>query len=411
MLFDAIGERELIGEKEACRLARVIEEDFITAGWPTGQNYSCAKELARHFGVSRPLVREAVRILEARGTARMVRGPGGGLKVLTPPTALIFDYFNTYCHLLGVNASHLVDLESLLQRVAKQIRLARSRRPEQPLALHRLEDVALRFFTDLIEHLKIDRALQPSKAGSLNLVCRDVAQRSRAGQVVQRLTATYSAEEWARGTRLGSEEYLCGRHSTDREVFRQAVRILESFGAAKTDCGRGNGLSSRRPNSTAASRLIACYFASQQLGLDEAVFLFQTLSQEAAALAAERANEQDDLSIEGSLANVKAALNGENDDDAMFAALYRCEQSLFAPIANPLFDVILQAARCYPSCWLSSQMGSTVAIIRTFLELSGAVQSAVRARDPRAARQAQARKANVLTNLFLPLISVRPAPL
>ncbi len=409
MLFDAIGERELIGEKEACRLARLIEEDFITAGWPTGQNYGSAKELSQHFGVSRPLVREAVRILESRGTARMVRGPRGGLKVLTPPMALIFEYFSTYCHLIGVNASHLVDLQSLLRRVARQIRLARSRRPGQPLPLRRLEEVALRFFTDLIEHLKIDCALQPGMAGSLSLVSRDVAQRSRAGQIVGRLTATYSAEEWARGTRLGSEEDLCGRHSTNREVFRQAVRILESFGAARTDCGRGNGLSSRRPNSTAASRLIACYFASQQLGLDEANFLFQALSQEAAALAAQRASEQDDLSIEDSLAGLQAALNGENDDDAMLAALYRCEQSLFASIANPLLDVILQAARCYPSCWLPSRMGTTVAIIRSFLELSGAVQSAVRARDPRAAWQAQARKTNVLTDLFLPLVSVRPA--
>jgi DNA-binding FadR family transcriptional regulator len=242
--------------------------------------------------------------------------------------------------------------------------------------------------------------LLPGMPGSFNVVSQNVAQRSRAGQIVQRLTSTYSAEEWARGTRLGSQEDLCGRHSADREVFRQAVRILESFGAAKTDCGRGNGLSSQRPNSSAASRLIACYFASRQLGLDEANFLLQMLSQEAAALAAQRASEQDDVSIENSLANLMAALNGENQD-AVPVALYRSEQSLFAPIANPVLDVILQAARSYPSCWLHSPMGSKAAITRRFLELSRAVQSAVRARDPRAAWQAQGRKAHVLNHLFL----------
>src|SRR5579883_1276568 len=70
--------------KSAARVAMLLEEQFIRDGWPVGSVYGREIELTEHFGVGRAVVREAARILEARGTARMRRGPHGGLVVTAP---------------------------------------------------------------------------------------------------------------------------------------------------------------------------------------------------------------------------------------------------------------------------------------------------------------------------------------
>ena len=82
LLADVIGERPTGGEKGACRIARLIEEDLISSGWATGTACPSEQSIAKRFGTGRSSVRGAVRILEVRGVARMIPGPKGGLRVL-----------------------------------------------------------------------------------------------------------------------------------------------------------------------------------------------------------------------------------------------------------------------------------------------------------------------------------------
>ena len=72
------------GDKLAATIAQSIESDIIGRSWPIGESLGSEPALIERFGVSRAVMREAVRILESRGIARMRLGPGGGLTVTAP---------------------------------------------------------------------------------------------------------------------------------------------------------------------------------------------------------------------------------------------------------------------------------------------------------------------------------------
>jgi DNA-binding FadR family transcriptional regulator len=85
--------------KKAEELAHRIETLVMGKGWPVGESLGSEPQLIERYGVSRAVLREAVRILEHHGVARMRRGPGGGLIVTAPdllgiqrPAALYLDY-------------------------------------------------------------------------------------------------------------------------------------------------------------------------------------------------------------------------------------------------------------------------------------------------------------------------------
>lgn len=71
-------------QKRAEHVARAIEDRIVELGWPVGQLIGSEQSLMVEHGASRGVLREAVRLLEHHGTARMRRGPGGGLVVEKP---------------------------------------------------------------------------------------------------------------------------------------------------------------------------------------------------------------------------------------------------------------------------------------------------------------------------------------
>lgn len=71
-------------------VAERMHDDIAADGWRVGSVFGSETELLDRYGVSRAVLREAVRLLEHHNVARMRRGPGGGLVVQTPdPTASI----------------------------------------------------------------------------------------------------------------------------------------------------------------------------------------------------------------------------------------------------------------------------------------------------------------------------------
>jgi DNA-binding FadR family transcriptional regulator len=70
--------------KRAEVLAAAVHQDIVAGGWQTGSVFGTETELLERYGVSRPVLREAVRLLEYHTVARMRRGPGGGLIVTEP---------------------------------------------------------------------------------------------------------------------------------------------------------------------------------------------------------------------------------------------------------------------------------------------------------------------------------------
>ncbi|MCU1365807.1 MAG: GntR domain protein [Ilumatobacteraceae bacterium] len=64
--------------------ARKIFDEVVERGWPVGELLGSGPDLMARYGVSRGVLREAVRLLEYLQIARMRRGPGGGLFVTAP---------------------------------------------------------------------------------------------------------------------------------------------------------------------------------------------------------------------------------------------------------------------------------------------------------------------------------------
>jgi hypothetical protein len=103
--------------KSAGRVARLLEEQFIIDGWLKGRSYGFEAEIAQRYGVGRAAAREAVRILEARGVARMRRGRYGGLELPQPPPEVLYSGIGTYCYLHGVTRAQAHAARQLLDRV------------------------------------------------------------------------------------------------------------------------------------------------------------------------------------------------------------------------------------------------------------------------------------------------------
>lgn len=66
-------------------VARLIQEQILARALNPGERLGTESELAFEFGVSRPAVREAVRLLTAANLVRAARGPGGGVFVEQSP--------------------------------------------------------------------------------------------------------------------------------------------------------------------------------------------------------------------------------------------------------------------------------------------------------------------------------------
>jgi DNA-binding FadR family transcriptional regulator len=70
--------------KLAEQVARAVRDDIEAARWPVGANLGSETEVLERYGVSRAILREAVRILEHHGMVRTKRGPNGGIIVTAP---------------------------------------------------------------------------------------------------------------------------------------------------------------------------------------------------------------------------------------------------------------------------------------------------------------------------------------
>jgi DNA-binding FadR family transcriptional regulator len=96
------------GSTLAGTVVAALEEEIIRLGWPVGTVIGTEAGLINRFGVSPPVLRQAVSILESRQVARMRRGPGGGLVVTAPDETSVggsvtryFEYLRVQPHLIS----------------------------------------------------------------------------------------------------------------------------------------------------------------------------------------------------------------------------------------------------------------------------------------------------------------------
>ena len=98
--------------KGAEMVARKITQMIVTEGMQPGALVGTEPELIEREGVSRALLREAVRLLEHHQIARMRRGPGGGLFVMAPSADAVTETAAIYLARRGMQLSELAELRT-----------------------------------------------------------------------------------------------------------------------------------------------------------------------------------------------------------------------------------------------------------------------------------------------------------
>ncbi|MET9387585.1 FCD domain-containing protein [Streptomyces sp. NPDC002928] len=104
--------------KLAAQIARRIEADVMQRGWPVGESLGSEQDLREHYGVSRSVLREAVRLVEHHQVARMRRGPGGGLIVCAPDAGPATRSIVIYLEYIGTSVTDLLHARQLLEPIA-----------------------------------------------------------------------------------------------------------------------------------------------------------------------------------------------------------------------------------------------------------------------------------------------------
>ncbi|MFE9924526.1 FadR/GntR family transcriptional regulator [Streptomyces sp. NPDC005774] len=102
----------------ASQIAQRVEADVIRRGWPVGESLGSEVDLRERFGVSRAVLREAVRLVEHHQVARMRRGPNGGLFVSAPDAGPATRAMVIYLEYVGTSVADLLHARLLLEPIA-----------------------------------------------------------------------------------------------------------------------------------------------------------------------------------------------------------------------------------------------------------------------------------------------------
>lgn len=383
-LFHAIVGADRPANKAACAIAAGIEADLIARGWPTGVIYGSESQLADQFGVCRIVLREAVRILESRGTAGMRRGPHGGLVVLAPDLVAVLEAIHRY-----VKSHRGTDLQGnicwdVLHKTCARLDEERS---EAPIGAEMVE------FLDCLR-AAVDHYARKGAEGRIPMGAAAQSARSRAEQVFRMLVKDLS-DTHSNARRLGSEMDLCERYSADRSALRQAVRVLEFEGIAASVAGRGKGLVTRSAEPTALCQLINCYFASARVSPADAMAVFKLLSVEVVSIAARTATEQHRRNLREAHRILSAS-----GDNVSARVMQMAEESQFAVVSEPLIDVLLRCTKSYSSWRSAIQDPDSRVLGEIYRAETLRVISAILDRGPIDAAAAQAAKVDSLAALI-----------
>lgn len=105
-------------EKLAVQVARRLEHEIIERQWPVGEVLGSETALRERFGVSRSILREAVRLLEHSRIVQMRQGPGGGLVVCSPDPRPAIRAFVISLEYVGARVDQVVYARSVFERMA-----------------------------------------------------------------------------------------------------------------------------------------------------------------------------------------------------------------------------------------------------------------------------------------------------
>jgi len=427
-------------------LARYLEERFILAGWPVGRVFGSEPVLASQYQVGRNVMRETARILEARGCARMKRGPQGGLEIVQPTTHDMYQGISDYANLTGLTASEIVRAWVTLQLAAAQLLFHRegpaqlraiiARHAErrvldsraicadfiaasgnkllailveclspfisEPVQSRTMSSVLHKFTVKLLHDMERTPAVYHRRLRVLlhriGMACVDrsprpftmgglATARNPAARVVRALMRGMDAASWRQGILLGNEFELCERFEVDKSVVRQAIRMMEAAEIADARAGRGRGLTSRRPSTAPLSRQFCSFIASRAVSVTDVEQFVEVLETEIAGMAARDINSEELQLVDSllaDLANLRCSVP--------IGAFQRFERFQHDAAKNTLLCAFLDGAKSYLSWNLVRKVTAPPPIAELYAEHTSKVYRAIRSREPGMAMERQREK-------------------
>lgn len=226
--------------RSPAQIAWMLEHEAVEHGWVAGRFVGCERDLMKRFGASRDTIREAIRLVESRGSMFIERGRRGGLRLAEPDLERTAGAFAMYLRAWGCSDAQLSDVASMLDSSLDEV-------PDDHLIV--------RLYRRTLDLL-------------VNNGSTDPHFKVRGFQIAHHLIRHYSPIP-NEGVRLGSEEALCDRFSSSRPTFRQALRILDDLGMLHVQRGRGGGYVLKRPSSIGIVRQVFALLASRRQTLED----------------------------------------------------------------------------------------------------------------------------------------------
>ena len=216
--------------KLAERVAAALETDIIAASWPVGRVIGSEDQLTARYGVSRAVIREAVRLAEHRQIVRPRRGRGGGLVVVEPDSSAVIESLEIFLDYARVSQSDLSEASAVLDTFSGS------------------DNPALALFAAAVSSVTRRLATTPSRA---------------AGAVADRIRQDIADLGWPVGESLGYEADLLQRYGVGRAQFREAVRILENHSVVRMQRGTAGGMVVTAPDGRGIVRAASLYLTYQ----------------------------------------------------------------------------------------------------------------------------------------------------
>ena len=276
----------MVSLPRASRVAELIVDDLVRRGWPIDEAIGPEKELASRYRVGTNVIRQAIRILEARGVCRTRRGPSGGLIVSQTSRTDLVKALVRNLRWAGLDDSDVDEAMDLIQTYESK---SAGRRPAGQPACDLQIGGAHSLAEDTLRQFKADDSLF-HEFGSFT--------HQKDKQAIQIATSLLKEISWERcvaGYSLGSISDLSERFGADPRILSQAIRLIADLGVARVQRGRKGGLFLQDPGCATLVRFAHSQMASQHLDSKDAREFVWCLNSIHARKAAERGTESKSL--------------------------------------------------------------------------------------------------------------------
>jgi DNA-binding FadR family transcriptional regulator len=193
-------------------VAQSLLERIIASGLSPGASFATEAELLTQFNVSRPTLREGLRLLESQGVLELRPGPGGGIILRKPSTGMLAHVVSVFLRLHDVP---FIDLLKAREAI------------EPALALEAAANGTEEDFDELEASIIRMAAIKGDEDGFLeeNRIFHSIIARAAGNQVLEIFWSTISilasGEQYGLRYSFGNQDHVLKAHRGILEACRK----------------------------------------------------------------------------------------------------------------------------------------------------------------------------------------------